>query len=310
MKVLVSDKIAADGITLLKEEGFEVVVKTGMPGDELKEVIKDFDALIVRSATKATREIIEAGTKLKVIGRAGVGLDNVDGAAAKERGILVMNTPAATSISVAELALGMMLAASRFIPQGTSTLKAGKWEKKRFEGVELFGKTLGIIGCGRIGRELAVRAHALGMKVVGYDLEGLFDPTAVKAAHIAMLSKEELLKAADFISIHVPLTAQTKHMLGKAQFELCKPDLILVDCARGGVVDEAALYEALKDQKIRAAALDVFEQEPVAADNPLLTLDNFIATPHIGAATAEGQTRAGVEIACLVAKSLKELQKV
>jgi len=309
MKVLVSDSIAQDGIRLLQEEGLEVLVKTGLKPEELKEVIKDFDAIIVRSATKVTREIIESGSNLKIIGRAGVGLDNVDAQAAKERGIKVVNTPGATSISVAELALAHMMAASRFIAQGTMTLKAGKWEKKRFEGTELFGKTLGIIGCGRIGRELAVRAHALGMNVIGYDVPGKCDLEAARAAHIKMVPLEELFRTADYISLHLPLTPESKHMIGKTQFDMMKKNCILVDCARGGVVDEKALYEALKEGRIRAAAFDVFETEPCAPENPLLELDNFIATPHIGAATVEGQTRAGIEIARLVADNLKALQK-
>lgn len=309
MKVLVSDSIAQEGIKLLQNEGLEVVVKTGMKPEELKEVIKDFDAVIVRSATKLTREIIEAGKSLKVIGRAGVGLDNVDARFAKEQGIKVVNTPGATSISVAELALAHMLAASRFIAQGTMTLKAGKWDKKRFEGTEVFGKTLGVIGCGRIGRELAKRAHALGMNVIGSDLEGKCDLEAAHAAHIKVVPMDELLRTADYISLHLPLTPESRGMIGKAQFEIMKKNCILVDCARGGVVDEKALCEALREGRIRAAAFDVFETEPCAPDNPLLALDNFIATPHIGAATAEGQSRAGVEIARLVADNLKALQK-
>jgi len=309
MKVLVSDSIAKAGVKFLEDQGFEVLVKTGMKPEELKEVVKDFDAIIVRSATKVTREVIEAGANLKVIGRAGVGLDNVDSAAAKEKGITVVNTPAATSISVAELALGMMLGAARFIPQGTMTLKQGKWEKKRFQGIELYGKTLGVIGCGRIGRELAKRAHALGMKVIGYDLEGMYDAAAVKDAHITMTSLEEIYRTSDFISLHMPLTASNKHMISTAQLGMMKPECILVDCARGGIVDEAALCEALQQGKIRAAALDVFEAEPPAPDNPLFAQENLIATPHIGAATAEGQTRAGVQIAELVADNLKALLK-
>jgi D-3-phosphoglycerate dehydrogenase len=309
MKVLVSDSIAQEGIKLLQNEGLEVVVKTGMKPEELKEVIKDFDAVIVRSATKLTREIIEAGKNLKVIGRAGVGLDNVDAKFAKEQGIKVVNTPGATSISVAELALAHMLAASRFIAQGTMTLKAGKWDKKRFEGTEVFGKTLGVIGCGRIGRELAKRAHALGMNVIGSDLEGKCDLEAAHAANIKVVPMDELLRTADYISLHLPLTPESRGMIGKDQFEIMKKNCILVDCARGGVVDEKALYEALKEGRIRAAAFDVFETEPCVPDNPLLALDNFIATPHIGAATVEGQSRAGVEIARLVADNLKALQK-
>jgi D-3-phosphoglycerate dehydrogenase / 2-oxoglutarate reductase len=308
MKVLVSDSIAQEGIKNLQAAGFEVLVKTGMKPEELKEVIKDFDAIIVRSASKVTAEIIEAGVNLKVIGRAGVGLDNVDRQAAKAKGIKVVNTPGATSISVAELALAMMLAASRFIAQGTASLKAGKWEKKAFEGIELAGKTLGIIGCGRIGRELAKRAHALGMKVLGNDQEGMYDPDAVRAAHMEMVPRELLLKNSDYISLHLPLTPDTKYMISAPQFAIMKPSAVLVNCARGGVVEEKALYDALKEGRIKAAASDVFETEPPAPDNPLFSLDNFIGTPHIGAATVEGQLRAGSEIAQLVIDNLKALQ--
>lgn len=308
MKVLVSDSIAQEGIRKLESEGFEVLVKTGMAPEELKAVIKDFDAIIVRSATKVTREIIEAGTNLKVIGRAGVGLDNVDKKAADERGITVVNTPAATSVSVAELALGMMLAASRFIAQGTMTLRQGKWEKKKYEGTELFGKTLGVIGCGRIGRELASRAHALGMKVIGSDLVGACDLDAAKAVHIDMVTMDELLGNADYISFHLPLTPQTKYMLNAESFGKMKKSCIVINCARGGVIDEKALYDALKEGRIKAAASDVFEVEPVT-QNPLLELDNFIATPHIGAATVEGQQRAGTQVAEAVAENLKALAK-
>jgi D-3-phosphoglycerate dehydrogenase len=308
MKILISDSIAEDGIRKLHDDGLEVVVKTGLPADELKAFIKDFDAIIVRSATKVTRAIIEAGTSLKVIGRAGVGLDNVDKDAAKEKGIVVVNTPGATSVSVAELALGMMLAASRFIVQGTETLRQGKWEKKKFEGTELFGKTLGVIGCGRIGRELARRAVALGMKVIGSDLVGACDLDAAKEVGIEMTSMDDLFAQSDYISLHVPLTPDTKHMINGTTLAKMKKSCIIVNCARGGVVDEKALYDALKEGRIRAAGLDVFEVEPVT-QNPLMELPNVIATPHIGAATEEGQTRAGIEIAELVAANLKALQK-
>jgi len=294
MKVLVSDPIAEEGIKRLRAAGIEVEVKTGLPPEELREIISEYDGLIVRSATKVTREVIEAGENLKAIGRAGIGLDNIDTEAAKERGIKVLNTPGATTISVAELTLGHMLALARHIPQGTASLKAGKWEKKRLIGTELYGKTLGIIGLGRIGREVAKRASAFGMDLVAYDpyvREG-----DVRNLGLKLLPLEDLLQHSDYITIHVPLTPETRHMLGKREFELMKPGVRLINCSRGGVVDEQALYEALVSGKVAGAALDVFEEEP-PEDNPLLKLDNVIATPHLGASAEEGQLRAGIEVA-------------
>ena len=298
LKVLISDPIAKEGIEILKNSGFEVVEKTGMPPEELIKTIPDFDAIIVRSATKVTKEVIEAGKNLKVIGRAGVGLDNVDAEAAKAKGIKVVNTPAATSISVAELALGMMLSAARMIPQATASTKAGKWEKKRFHGTELFGKTLGIIGIGRIGSELAKRAKALGMEVIAYD------PYVKSTDFGKIVDFDTLLKNSDFISLHIPKTKETTHLLNKSAFDKMKNGVIIVNCARGGVVDEDALYDALVSGKVKVACLDVFEVEP-AKEHKLFGLEQVILTPHIGAQTDEGQQRAGVQIAELVRDALK-----
>jgi len=298
LKVLISDPIAKEGIEILKNSGFEVVEKTGMPPEELIKTIPDFDAIIVRSATKVTKEVIEAGKKLKVIGRAGVGLDNVDAEAAKAKGIKVVNTPAATSISVAELALGMMLSAARMIPQATASTRAGKWEKKRFHGTELFGKTLGIIGIGRIGSELAKRAKALGMEVIAYD------PYVKSSDFGKIVDFDTLLKNSDFISLHIPKTKETAHLLNKSAFDKMKDGVIIVNCARGGVVDEDALYDALVSGKVKVACLDVFEVEP-AKEHKLFNLEQVILTPHIGAQTDEGQQRAGVQIAELVRDALK-----
>lgn len=306
MKVLVSDGIDKQGAELLKAAGLTVDEKIGLKPEELVKVIPEYDAIIVRSATKVTKEIIDAGENLKAIGRAGVGLDNVDAAAAKARNIKVMNTPAATSVTVAELALGMMLSCARSIPQATQSLKEGKWEKKVFKGFELFGKTLGLIGVGRIGTELAKRAKAMGMKVIAYD-------PFVKTHEIAEItSLDDVLAKSDFISLHLPKTEQSKHMLGKEQFAKMKPSAVLVNCARGGVVEENALYEALSSGKLKAAALDVFETEPVDKTPQakefyarLFKLPNFIGTPHVGAQTAEGQRRAGIAIAEAIRDALK-----
>ncbi len=300
-KILISDAIAKEGVELLKKEGHEVDVKKLTP-EELVAQIGGYDAIIVRSATKVTADVINAGKNLKIIGRAGVGLDNVDAKAAKEKGIKVVNTPAATSISVAELAMGHMIAASRWIGYGTSTMKEGKWEKKAMEGVELHGKTLGLIGVGRIGRETAKRAIAFGMKVVAYD-PYVSDPGM---EGIKMMPKDELVANADFISLHIPLTPETKNILDKTDFEKCKKGLVVVNCARGGTINEDALYDALKSGKVFAAGIDVFEKEPPEGTNQLATLPNVALTPHIGAATEEGQLRAGVQIAEQIADHFKK----
>jgi D-3-phosphoglycerate dehydrogenase len=299
MKVLISDPIAPEGVKLLKDSGLEVVEKPGLSPEELKTEIAGYDAIIVRSATKVRREIIEAADNLKAIGRAGVGLDNVDREAAAEKGIKVLNTPAATSISVAELALGMMIAAARHIGQGTVSLKEGRWDKKKFKGIELFGKTLGVIGIGRIGTELAKRAKAMGMTVIFYD-------PYVKEAEVGESKDlDALLAKADFITLHLPHTDETHYLISREEFAKMKDGAILVNAARGGVVDEEALYEALTSGKLRAAAVDVYETEP-AVGHKLFTLENVVVTPHVGAQAAEGQTRAGIQVAEKIIEALKE----
>lgn len=300
-KILVSDAIAKAGVELLQKEGHEVVVQKMTP-EELVAAIPSYDAIIVRSATKVTADVINAGKNLKIIGRAGVGLDNVDKKTADEKSIKVVNTPAATSISVAELAIGHMLAASRWIGFGTSTMKEGKWEKKVMEGVELYGKTLGLIGIGKIGIETAKRAIAFGMKVIAYD------PYVTDPGHpdIKLVSKDELVTNSDFISLHIPLTPETKGILGAAEFEKAKKGLVVVNCARGGVVDEEALYDALKSGKVFAAGIDVFEKEPPDNTHKLATLPNVALTPHIGASTEEGQLRAGVQLAEKIAEFFRK----
>ena len=298
MKVLITDPIAEEGIEILREGGLEVETAYGLKGHALIEKIGDFDALIVRSATKVTREVIETGEKLKVIGRAGVGLDNIDLEAARERGIEVVNTPGATAISVAELTIGMMIACARNIVRGTLGIKSSLWEKKALKGIELSGKRAGIIGLGRIGREVAKRLRCLGMEVVYYD-------PLVSESDLAMrLEFDELIRTSDFITLHLPLTEQTHHLIGEREFEKMKEGVILVNCARGGIVDEEALYHALKSGKVRAAGLDVFEVEPLNRSK-LIELNNVVLTPHIGAQTVEGQKRAGIEIARKVLEALK-----
>lgn len=291
-KILLADALDKESADMLKAvPGFEVVQKTGMDEAELIKTIPGFNAVVVRSATKLTRKVIEASRGLELIVRAGIGLDNIDVAAAKEKGVAVANTPAATSISVAEHTFGLMLAAVRKHGQANLSMKAHKWEKKLFSGTELYGKTLGLIGCGRIGREVARRALAFGMTVIASDIVDIRCDL-----DIAQVSLDELLSRADIISLHLPKTEQSKNMIGSAVFAKMKPGAVLVNAARGGVVDEKALLEALNTGRIRAAALDVFEKEPVE-DFTLIDHPHVIATPHIGAAAEEGQNRAGLEVA-------------
>ncbi len=302
MKVLISDKLSEEGINYLKGKGLEVVYKPGLSHEELLDLIPEFDALIIRSATKVTAEVIERAKKLKVIGRAGTGLDNVDIEAANKKGIVVMNVPGGNSLAAAEHALALLFALARRIPQAVASLKQGKWEKKKFMGVELNNKVLGIIGLGRIGSIVADRAQGLKMKVIGYD--PFITRELAEKRGIELVSLEELFKRSDFITIHTPLTKDTYHLIDRKAFSLMKDGVYLINCARGGIVDEEALYEALTSGKVAGAALDVFEKEPVDPDHPLLKLDNFIGTPHLGASTVEAQKTVAIEIAKQVADYL------
>ncbi|KPJ53435.1 3-phosphoglycerate dehydrogenase [candidate division TA06 bacterium DG_24] len=302
MKILVSDPLAPEALERLKAaQGVAVDVKTEMTPEELVGAIGEYDAIVVRSATKVTGDVVAAGKNLKVIGRAGIGLDNIDVKAAEKAGIKVVNTPAASSISVAELALAHMFALSRQIPKGTAGLKAGKWEKKALKGVELYNKTLGIIGTGRIGRELAKRAAALGMTVLGYD------PYITQAdlgdVQVKLVPLDELLEKSDFISLHLPKTEETTHLLGQREFAKMKKGVRIINCARGGTIDENALYDAIVGDQVAGAALDVFETEP-PGEHKLMGLDQVIGTPHIGAATIEGQYRVGIEVVDRVLEGL------
>lgn len=296
MKVLISDNLAPIGEKILKEAGLEVDVNTGLPPEELKAIIPDYDGLVIRSATKVREDIIEAATKLKVVGRAGIGLDNVDIPAASQKGIVVMNAPDGNATTAAEHAITMMMSLARNIPQATASMKAGKWEKKLFMGREVTGKTLGIVGIGRIGSIVANRAQGLHMKVIAYDPympQELVDKLGVERVDLL-----ELAKRADFISVHTPLTKDTHHLLSTDFFANMKKDGMFIDCARGGVLDEEALYAALEEGRIAGAALDVFEKEPTTLDGtPLLGLKNFICTPHLGASTTEAQENVASSIA-------------
>ena len=296
MKVLISDNLAPLGEKILREAGLEVDVNTGLPPEELKAIIPDYDGLVIRSATKVRQDIIEAATKLKVVGRAGIGLDNVDIPAASEKGIVVMNAPDGNATTAAEHAISMMMSLARNIPQATASMKAGKWEKKSFMGREVTGKTLGIVGIGRIGSIVASRAQGLQMKVIAYD--PFMPRELVEKLGVERLDLLELARRADFISVHTPLTKDNHHLLSTEFFANMKEEAMFIDCARGGVLDEDALYEALKEGRIAGAALDVFEKEPTTLEaTPLLGLNNFICTPHLGASTSEAQENVASAIA-------------
>ncbi len=301
IRVHVNDPLDQEAMNLLKSKSQLDVTSEHLERDNLITLIPQIEILIVRSATKVTREIIERGTKLKIIGRAGVGLDNIDVNAAKEKGVKVLNTPGASAISVAELTFGLMLSAARHIARGTKDLKEGLWTKKELEGYELFGKTLGIIGLGMIGKEVAKRALAFGMNVIAYD------PLVPGFEKVRMVDLVELYRSSDVITLHVPLTEQTKHMINAKTIEKMKDRVIIVNASRGGVIDEEALYNALISGKVYAAAFDVFEVEPPQDDlrKKLLKLPNVVATPHIGASTYEAQERVGKELVERIFNELK-----
>ena len=292
MKVLVSDSIADKGVEMMRQAGLEVDVNTGLAPEELERIIGGYDVIIVRSATKVRKPLIKAARNLKLIVRAGVGLDNIDVEYAKAQGIEVMNTPAASSNAVAELTVGYLFALARRLPQITASMKAGKWEKKKFRGNEIAGKTLGLVGYGRIGWLVAKKALALGMDIVAYD-PYVADP---RGLDMEFVSLEELLQRADYISMHLPLTDETRDLIAGPRFELMKDGVRIINCARGGTINEDALYEAIVSGKVVGAALDVYLEEP-AQDNKLFELDEVIGSPHIGAATVEAQHRVSVEAA-------------
>jgi len=301
MKVMVCDPIAKEGMKLLEEAGLEVVLKTGQTPEELAENIAGFHAVIVRSATKVRKVAIDKADVLKVIGRGGVGLDNIDVTYAKEKGIAVRNTPTATSVSVAELAFSHMLCAARRLPQADASMKQGKWEKKKFKGTELYEKTLGLIGCGRIAREVARRALAFGMRVIATDPYS----TETDGLDIELTEFDRIISESDFISLHIPLTDETRHIIGDDAVAKMKDGVVIINCARGGTVSEEAVVKGLESGKVRYAGFDVFSTEPVAGDEAFLKAENASFTPHIGASTAEGQIRAGVDVAQVVIDELK-----
>lgn len=299
MKILITDGLEADAIASLKKTHQVDVAE--LDAKQLLEQIPAYDALIVRGRTKVTKDVLSKATNLKVVGRAGVGVDNIDVNEATARKLLVVNAPSASTVSVAELAIGHMLSWCRFLPQADKSIKEGKWEKKQFEGHEIYGKTLGLIGSGRIGAEVAKRAQAFGMTVIAFD--PYLPPEVAQKINVALVDKEIVLRQSDFISIHAALTPETRGMIGAKDFALMKKSAVLVNCARGEIVQEAALADALKTGVLAGAALDVFEREPPTG-SPLLSAPHIVFTPHLGASTHEAQTRAGAVIADQVMKAL------
>jgi|KBSMisStandDraft_5_1062788.scaffolds.fasta_scaffold34028_3 D-3-phosphoglycerate dehydrogenase len=306
MKVLIADSISKRGLDeLARGNALEVVVCTGQSEAELVEAIPGFSAIVVRSQTKITAPILRAGTDLKVVGRAGVGVDNVDLDAATRRGVIVMNTPGGNTISTAEHAFSLLLAVARKIPQAHANLQAGKWDRKQFEGSELYNKTLGIIGMGRIGSELSRRAIAFGMRVLAYD--PYLSSSRARSLQVELIEDlDELLPLADFLTLHTPLTPETHHLLNAARLTKTKPGVRIINCARGGLVDESALLNSLGNGHVAGAALDVFETEPLPNDSPLRGVPNLILTPHLGASTVEAQESVGIEIAQAIRAALLE----
>ena len=303
-KVLVSDPISQLGVDALGEGGLlDVTFKPGLSHEELLKIIPEYSALVVRSQTKVGADVIAAAKNLKAIGRAGVGVDNVDVEAATARGIVVMNTPGGNTISTAEHAFSLLVSVARKIPQADASVKCGKWDRKSFQGVELNGKTLAILGMGRIGTEVAKRAIAFGMRVLAYD--PYLSEARAKTLHVELIEKlEDALPHADFVTMHMPLTDETRHMLDAKRLALLKKGARIVNCARGGLIDEQALAEALTSGHVAGAAIDVFEQEPPDAANPLRNVPNIVFTPHLGASTAEAQESVGIEIAHTIRAAL------
>jgi D-3-phosphoglycerate dehydrogenase len=294
-KILICDKIADEGIELMKKHGYEMTKAWDVPKNELPGIIGEYHALIVRSATKVKENLLAKAKNLSVIGRAGEGLDNIDMKKTREMKIKVVNTPHVSYISVAELTIGHMLALARGIVEGTLSLREGKWMKDELMGIEIKGKTLGVIGCGYIGKTVERFALSLGMNVLVVE----------ECAYDRFVALDDMLPKADFITIHVPLTPFTQHMISTKEFSMMKEGVMIIDCSRGGVVDQDALYQALVSGKVKAAAIDVFEEEP-PKNSTLLTLKNVIATPHIGAQTKEAQARASIQVAQKIIEALEE----
>ncbi len=298
MKILITDGLAKQGLELLKAaEGVEVDERKGISPEELTDIIKDYEGLVVRSATKVTKEVIEAsGGRLRIIGRAGIGIDNIDLDAATRNGVAVMNTPESNSITTAEHTITLLLSLARRIPQAHSSIKSGKWERNKYKGVEVHGKTIGLVGLGNIGKLVAERAMGLKMKAIAYD--PYLSKEAAKKLSIELVSLDELFRRSDVITVHTPLTDETRDLVNSESFEKMKEGVIVINCARGGIVNEADMAEALREGKVGGAAFDVYTSEPIDPENPVLSVDeNIVLTPHLGASTEEAQIKVGTTMA-------------
>lgn len=295
IRIFVADDVSDSGLQPLREAGFLVEKRTGLAPDALRKALADSDGLVVRSETKVTPDLMDAARKLRVIGRAGVGVDNIDVPAATARGIVVMNAPDGNTITTAEHTLALLIALARNVPQANSSVKAAKWDRKKFIGAELQGKTLGIVGLGRIGRAVAARARGFGMKIVAHD--PFIAPDQARDLEIESATMDEVFSRADFLTVHTPLTSETRGLIGAQAFAKMRKGVRIINCARGGLVDEAALFDAIKSGTVAGAALDVFEQEPPPPDHPLLGLEQVIVTPHLGASTTEAQEGVAVTVA-------------
>ncbi len=303
MKILICDGLDSAAVKQLEQAGHQITLKKGITPDDLAQLLPDAEVVVVRSATKITANVLEKATNLRLIVRAGVGLDNVDAVAAQAKGITVHNTPAATSVSVAEHAFALMLALARHIPQGDKTTKEGKWERKVLEGTELYKKTMGILGFGRIGQEVAKRAKAFHMEVIVCDT--VLDSEIVAALEVESGSIEEVLKKSDYISLHLPITDKTRHIINADRMATMKKGVRIINTARGGLIDDAALVKAVQSGHVAGAAVDVYDKEPPPKDHPFFACPQIICVPHLGASTVEGQLRAGAEVARIV----KEFRK-
>jgi D-3-phosphoglycerate dehydrogenase len=305
-KVLIADSISPRGVDELSRDGaLDVSFQTGLTESELVKIIPEFSALVVRSQTKVTAQILNAGARLRVVGRAGVGVDNVDVETATRRGIIVLNAPGGNTVSTAEHTFSLLLSVARKIPQADASMRGKSWDRKNFEGIELYDKTLGVIGMGRIGSELSRRAIAFGMRVIAHD--PYLSAARARTLQVELVDElDDLLASADFISLHTPLTEETHHMVDATRLEKTKRGVRVINCARGGLIDEDALAEALHSGQVGGAALDVFEIEPLPSDSPLRTAPNLVLTPHLGASTAEAQESVGIEIAQSIRAALLE----
>lgn len=303
-KILIADSISTGGVDeLARDNALEVITKTGLSEDQLVDIISEFAALVVRSETKITARVLNAATRLRVVGRAGVGVDNVDVETATRRGVVVLNAPGGNTISTAEHAFSLLLSVARKIPPADASVRSGSWQRKNFEGVELYNKTLGIVGMGRIGSELSRRAIAFGMRVLAFD--PYLSASRARSLQVELVEEiDDLLRAADFITLHTPLTAETHHILNKERLKKTKRGVRIINCARGGLIDELALSEALSKGHVAGAALDVFQTEPLPPDSPLRNIPNLVLTPHLGASTAEAQESVGIEIAQSIRSAL------